>query len=342
MGGKILGFPTQLVVLVVLVGCYFYVPAFNAAVNDLWGSITGLTPGSVVTTGGIYTGNINFVESIQDGILGSTLDPTGDAYYWFPTQPSSMAGAVTLTAAGHVKSALPSGFCWVVVEAGSSDNLLLSDALVSMNAPYVVDSFWADLSNDNSADFCMKIDTSKVGINGQAQTPTLNLVIPFVNEDATLTLSSPADNDNLGAAEVTTSTTWTITDCANDDGFNIGRLYFTCNKTIASGEFKPEQLTISNGLGLSGQSVWSAPIAKVEGSTSYYYYIGADTSPDYRHVFNGELYGIRTGEPTTIYVQLTYKTTLTSGDLVTLYVDQIDGDGTVTTDSDAINANIIS
>lgn len=338
--GKIAGIDSTLVVIgLVAVLAFYNVGGVGTIIGDLWGGITGLVPGSTITTGGVYQGNVNFIESIQDGVIGSTVDPTGDAYYWFPEKPTSMAGAVTLTAAGHTKMALPSGYCWIVVEAGSSDNILLEDELLSLNSAYVVDHCWADLSNDNSADFCMKIKTSDIGKTGQAQTPALNLVIPFLNEDATVTLSSPTDKDNTGAPEATVNIIWEITDCASDDGFNIGRLYFTCNKTIASGEFKPEALTISNGLGFGGQSYFSAPISQVEGSTSYYYYING---ADYRHVFDGELYGIKTGQPTTIYVQLTCKSTLTSGDNVTLYIDEVDGDGTVTTDSDAVAINILS
>ena len=97
--GKILGFPTAWVVIGLMVVGYMYVPAFSGIVNDLWGNLTGLTPGSTVISGGVYTGNINFVESIQDTLTGATVDPTADAYYWFAEMPTSLSGAVALTAA---------------------------------------------------------------------------------------------------------------------------------------------------------------------------------------------------------------------------------------------------
>lgn len=336
--GKFFGFSGLEVLTVIAVACIaFNVGGIQGSLGSLWSTFV---PASVLNTGATYTGNINYIELSQNAVTGATVAPTGGAFYYFEDKPSSMTGAITLTAAGTTRAASSKGYCWIVAEAGSSDYLLDSSKFLSQNSAYVLESGWADLANDNSVDFMAKIKTSDVGVNGQAQTPSLTLLYPFVEEDATLTLSSPADNDNTGSSEATVTIVWTITGCDAAKGFNIGRLYFTCNKTIASNEFKPEGLVISNGGSFGGRMSWSAPIAQTEGSTSYFYYI--DGSPDYRHEFNGEDYGVLTGESATIYVTLTAKATLTSGDLVTLQVDQIDGDGAVTNDNDPVVINIIS
>lgn len=339
--GKILGFSSSTLIVALLIVGYLFVPTVNTAINDLWSSIAGSIGLSGVTTTGNYVGNVNYVITIQDLLTGATAAPTGDAYYWYSEQPSSSTGGVALTTTGHVMQAQPSGYAWLVFD-GASDFLFCGDYFSSMNSAYVVpgSGFWADLNDDNDVDYCVKIDTSKIGVTGQAQTPTMNLVAPWLEEDATLTLSSPADADGTGAAETVVTITWEVTTCAADDGFAITRLYFTDNNTIASGICHPEQVYISNGLGGGGQAMWSAPVKQVEGATAYYYYITGD--PDYRHFFNGERYWVETGEPATIYVTAKVRVDLVAGANLTIYIDQCDSAGTITTDSDAVAINIES
>ena len=74
---------------------------------------------------------------------------------------------------------------------------------MSQNAANIVpgSGVWVNLSDDNTPDFVVKIDTSDVGKNGQAQTPTLNLVVHFVGEDADIDTNDPADKTGVGATE---------------------------------------------------------------------------------------------------------------------------------------------
>jgi len=241
---------------------------------------------------------------------------------------------------GHTLAADPDGECWIAI-GDCSDYLFRPEVFSSLNPNWVLPGgFWADFANNNSPEYVVHIDTSKAGKTGQAQTPACNLAAPWLHEDASITLSTPADADNSGGGPVVVPITWTLTACGNDDGFAIGRLYVTMNKTIASAETIPEEMYISNGLGAGGQAFWAAPVAQVEGATSYFYFISGD--PQYRQYQNGELYQIKTGEPTTIYVTINFRCNLVSGTLVSLYVNQTGGTGTITTDTSAPVINIIS
>lgn len=337
--GKVLGFiPTPYFIALLLVGGYVFVPAFNSAVNDLWNSLQlSSVPG---LTGGGYQGNVQFIFTIQDAITGATVNPTNDVYYYFADMPSKLAGGTGLTTTGHTLAADPDGECWIAI-GDANDNFFCPDLFESINSAFILPGgFWADLADDNKPDYVAHINTANVGVTGQAQTPALNLVAPWLNEDATLTLSSPADADNTGASATTVAITWTITGCTADDGFYIARIYFTDNNTIASGICHPDELTISNGLSGGGRATWDGPIKEVEGSTPYYYYL--DGLPDYKEFQNGERYWYETGESATIYITANFDVDLVAGSLVTIYVDQVDGEGTVTTDSDSVNINITS
>jgi hypothetical protein len=341
--GTILGFPTSYVVIALLVCAYFYVPAFNTAVSDLWNSLTGLSavPGM---QGGTYKGNVNFVETVQDTLTGDgTFNPTNDAYTYFADMPADMSGGTALTAAGHTLGADDDGECWIAFGGvGVTDAYFDVAQFNAKNSKWILSGgFWADLADDNSPEYVAHIDTSHAGITGQAQTPVINLVAPWLDLDTTVTLSSPADYDNAGATEVVAPITWTITGVTADDGFYISRIRVTVNGTIASGLLKPEELMISNGLGAGGVSFIAQPVAEVEGATAEWYYLNG--SPDYRHYFNCEPYQIKTGEAATIYITINFRVDLVAGANVTFYLDLVGSDGTITSSNDGGTAiNIIS
>ena len=319
---------------------FYNVGGVGTAMGDLWEGLMGLTPGSTVTTGGIYKGNVNFVETVMDTLAGGTFNPTNDAYTYFPDQPSDMTSGVDLTAAGHTLGADEDGECWIAFGGVAvTDAYFDVDKFNAVNSQWILPgSFWADLADDNSPEYVAHIDTSEAGKTGQAQTPVINLVAPWLDLDTTVTLSSPADSDSNGAAEVVVPITYTITACAANDGFYISRIRFTFNGTIASGICLPEELMISNGLSGGGVSLITAPIAEIEGATAEWYYLNG--SPDYRHYFNGERYQVKTGEAATIYMTVNCRVDLVAGALLTAYVDVVGSDGTITTYTDAGGVNI--
>jgi hypothetical protein len=324
--GKILGFPVSWVIVGLLVVGFLYVPAFNTAVTDLWNSITLSSTGLGV---GVYTGNVQFIETIQDKILGTVVDPTVDTYTLYYDTPTATSGGLALTAAGHTITAPASGFVWLAINGGS-DYYFCEDYFNSLNSKWVVagSGFWADLANNNSPDYCVKIDTSKAGINGQAQTPNINLVIPELEEDMTLAVGTGAADTNLvGAASVVTAHTWALNGILADDGLFITRLYFTVNTTMAGGQVKFEELTLSGGLlGGGAQTYWAQPVEEIEGSTSYHYYITG--KPERMEYPNGERFWYKTGEPSTMYLTLNVRTVLVDGQSITLCIDAVDGAGT--------------
>jgi hypothetical protein len=324
-------------VLGVLVLAFLYVPAFSTAVTDLWNSLTlSSIPG---VTGGGSHGNVQFIETIQDAILGTTVDPTADTYTLYYSMPTGVTSGVALTAAGHTISAPASGEVWLAINGGS-DYLFCEDLFLSANQQWVKSGtgFWADFADDNTPDYVVAIDTSKAGVNGQAQTPVINLVIPELHEDTGVALDSPADKTGTGATEVVVPVTWVLDGITANDGVYITRMWITINNTIASAKTIPEEMTLSGGwIGGGGRNSWSAPVKQVEGSTSYFYYVTGD--PTYREYPNGERYWYKTGESEDCFMTVNFRCILGADGYDTtaiLYYEICDGAGTIVQDSDTI------
>lgn len=317
---------------------YFYVPAFNTAVNDLWNSITGLSVTSPNAGGPTYLGNINFVETQVDAITGAAVTPTAPVYRWFSSAPSGVSGGVALTVTGTTLAALPSGECWMALYGGT-DFYICDDIFMAQNAAYVKagSQFWKDLNDDNSPEFCMAINTAHIGVNGQSQTPTVNLVVPCLDFDLSITDDSPADIAGATTTEYVLPITWALSGMTVNQGTVIDRLWITVNSTIASARIIPEEIHMSGGwVGGGGQSFWSAPVKMVEGTTSYFYYITGD--PTYREYQNGERYWYKTGEPSVCYLTVNFRCILGAGNngIVTLYYETVDSAGTLTQVNDNV------
>jgi hypothetical protein len=336
--GKILGFSTSTLLIALLVGGYLFVPAFTSMANGLFGQLGDLIPGSAIGGVGTYTGNVNFVESIQDTILGTTVDPTADTYKWYAARPTGPSGGVAMVAAGQIFQAQANGEAWIAINGGS-DYYFCEDIFLAQNAAYVKPGtgFWADLNDDNSPDYCVAINTASIGDNGQAQTPTLSLVIPMLHEDASITIGAAADLTGVGATEAVAPITWAITGLTVNDGAYITRMWITSNHTIASVVTLPEEVTISGGfIGGGGQTFWASPVKQVEGVVSMHYYITGD--PTYREYPNGERYWYKTGEPATTYLTANFRCILGALEsVVTLNIEICDGAGTITTVTDSVN-----
>jgi hypothetical protein len=336
--GQIAGLSGTTIIAVLLVLGYLFVPAFTSMANGIFGQLGDLIPGSAIGGVGTYTGNVNFVESIQDTILGTTVDPTADTYKWYASRPTGPSGGVAMTAAGQIFQAQANGEAWLAINGGS-DYYFVEDIFLQQNAAYVKagTGFWADLNDDNTPDFCVAIDTSKIGDNGQAQTPTLGLVIPMLHEDSSLTIAAAADVAGAGATEVVVPITWSLSGITVNDGCYITRMWITSNHTIASVVTLPEEVSISGGLvGGGGQAFFSQPVKQVEGAVSLHYYITGD--PTYREYPNGERYWYKTGEPSTAYLTANFRCILGALEsVVTLNIEIADGAGTITTVTDSVN-----
>lgn len=329
--GKILGFPTSYVVIALLICAYIYVPAFGVAVNDLLGSLKGSLGLSGISTVGTYQGNVQLIENIQDKILGTAVDPTADTYRVFYNQPTTGAGGIVLTTTGTTVTAPAQGYVWLAINGGS-DYFFCEDYFNILNSAFVISGsgYWADLEDDNTPDYVVKIDTSKAGVTGQTQTPNINLIIPELHEDMTLAVgSAPADQAAVGAAETVVSITYGLNGITANDGFFVTRVYFTVNTTIAGGQVAFEEMSWSGGLCASSgaQTFWSAPAKTVEGSTSYWYYILGD--PTYKEYPNGErLWYKSASEADTMYMTIKVRCKLVDGMAITMYLDATDGGGT--------------
>lgn len=352
MGDKTVRIPGSVILVgAVIVGLLFVNALFPVQFQAIWKRASDQTKGLITGSGvnindqapssGVYTGNINFIESQQDMLAGAAASPTSPTYRLFLNRPSTSAsGGIALTATGTVREAPAQGYVYLACYGGT-DFMIMDPQRIptwSTTNPRVTEYYWADLDANNSPELVLKIRTADIGVNGQSQTPTLTTTIPLIKVDTVLADDSPADVSSIGTSSTTTTVVWKLSGCTANYGGRLGRLYLTLNCTSASGLVVPEVMTLSGGWTSQGgmQTYWSNPIQTVEGSTSYYYYVNG--APDTYEYQNGIPFEYGPGSSDSLYVSVTFRCNLGAGnkEVATLYYDTVSSAGAIATLNDAV------
>jgi hypothetical protein len=310
--------------------------AQQAASDLISSSSIGGTP-----TGGFYKGNVNFIVNQQDYLAGTAASPTSPTYRLYSAQPAQAAGGEALTVSGTIREigAAEQGYVWIACYGGT-DFYIAANELRTMN-PRVKEGYWADLDQDHTPEYVVKIDLRDIGVTGQAQNPTYTLKVPLIKADTSLTDDSPAAVTSIGTSEVVKTVTWKVSGGTSKYGTFFSRIYVTLNCTEASGLVKAESMTLSGGMVVSSgaKTYWSEPITVIEGSTSYWYYL-PQGSGNYKDYFNGVRVWEATNEADALYISINFRCSLGSGNNVvaTLYYETVSSNaGALASVNDSVN-----
>jgi hypothetical protein len=293
----------------------------------------------------IYYGACDFRFIYTDYFAGTdaTGSSTNEAASLFHTKPGSgVAGtaisvhATTSTSAEILEG--DDGYVWFYFYGGD-DYYFLDDVFVNSNER-VVEHQWSDYDNDGTDEFIFKAWVGDVGKRGQGLTPVCVFAAVGVDEDdGTISDDNPADITGVGEVSGTvTAITWKFSGIAAEDAYYIGRLYVATNDTRGGDDVRCAELTLSGGWTIGGQTSWGAPVSEANGDYEAWYFTGGD---DYTEPHNAIPVWRGTNAADAMYLTLNVKTYYETSDEVefTIYIDFVQPDGNIDTDSDGVNIN---
>jgi hypothetical protein len=339
---KVYGFSTYLVIFVLLVAGYLFVPGVTNGVNAIWGALTG-APAAAVTgaTGAAYSGNMNIVISQVNELTAGAAAPTTPTYTYFTSMPGmgSVGSAITVT--GTVVQVPASANGIVYIEAFSGTDFYNDWEKIKSVNPYVSDVIWTDRDGDGTHECILKLDVSKISPINPAQNPTCTINLPLIADDFALAISSPADQ-TLGAALTTGTLEWVVSGSTVDNGACFEKIYFVTNATGTGGLIQFKNMRISGGMTQTSmpKKDWNAPTFE-EGGTAYTaWYVKGDQDiaiSDYNDYYNDVMTWRRTGEADTLTFSVDFECTLSSHVVVTAHVATISAAGALQTElTDAV------
>lgn len=314
-----------------LIGSFVLSPAGSTesyGMGAIGGVMDFLGMGVVTSVSEEYYGNINIIINQQDNLAGGAVTPTTPIYSLYHEAPARFGAGIALTPAGTTLEVNPSDNGYIYLDMYTGDDFyMVEDTFRRANAR-VVETYWNDFDTDGRDDFIAKIYVGDVGTPGQAQTPTVTLVVPLLDEDvAGLADGDPADQTGIGETETVVSITWTLSGFTAGDGAYLTRLYFTTNSTRGGDHVQFEEMTLSGGwTQTSGaQTYFPNPIHEENGNYEAWY-IDAD---DYLEPHQGMRLWRSTNEPDTMYLTLNIRCTFSTNNKVdiTMYAVFMTPDG---------------
>ena len=292
----------------------------------------------------IYFGACTFKITMSDYFTGadSTGDSSSEAASLFHSKPGigSAGASVTPGTTGNTHEVLESdqGYVWFYFYSG--DDLYFMDHLFSAANPRVTEHEWLDYDNDGKDEFIFKAWVGDAGIRGQGLTPVIVFATSTVDEDdGTIADDNPTDSTGVGEVSGTvTAITWKLSGITAEDGYWLGRLYIATNATRGGDDVRCAELTLSGGWTIIGQTSWGAPVSESNGNYEAWYFLGG---ADYTEQHNAIKIFRATNTADAMYVTLNVKTYYETNDRVefTLYLDFVQPDGNIDTDSDGVNIN---
>jgi hypothetical protein len=121
-----------------------------------------------------------------------------------------------------------------------------------------------------------------------------------------------------------------------EDGYYLGRLYIATNSTRGGDDVRCAELTLSGGWTIGGQTTWGGPVSESNGDYEAWYYLGG---ADYTEAHNAIPMWRGTNAADALYITLNVKSYFETNDDIgfTLYMDWVQPDGNIDTDSDVVD-----
>jgi hypothetical protein len=308
-------------------------PIIKQQIQPTVNSILGI---SEISEEEIYYGSAQFKIVQGDFFTGASVSPTNAKYVLYHSKPGVGVTGTSISASGTTTELLKSdkGYVWMEIYGGD-DYYLMEDEFLAGNGR-VAESYWDDYDGDGKDEFVVKLWVGDIGERGQGLTPVVSLSLPLLDEDtASWSDDDPSDQSGIGTGETTVTITWKLSGITAEDGAVFGRLYFATNSTRGGDDVRFEEMSLSGGWTIKGQTSWGAPVYEENGNYEAWY-IRTD---DYLEPHNGIAVYRSTNAADALYVTVSVRCTFETGDVVsvTLYADVIGPDGDVTTVSDAVN-----
>jgi hypothetical protein len=343
MSSKVLGIKIWHWALIIIIGAavlgYIELPIISDWLHPQQTITPGLEPGEE-----IYYGACTFKITMTDYFAGTdfTGSATNEAAALYHSKPGIGAAGASVTpgTTGNTHEILESdqGYIWFYFYAG--DDAYFMDHLFVGDNSRVTEAEWNDFDDDGTDEYIFKAWVGDVGVRGQGLTPVVSFAAAVIDEDdGSIADDNPSDITGVGETSGTvTAITWKISGMTAEDGYFLGRLYIATNATRGGDDVRCAELTLSGGWTIIGQTSWGAPVSESNGNYEAWYWLGG---ADYTEAHNAIKLYRGTNAADSLYVTLNVESYYETNDEVefTLYLDFVQPDGNIDTDSDAVNVN---
>ncbi|MFW6109385.1 MAG: hypothetical protein ACOC6N_02945, partial [archaeon] len=287
----------------------------------------------------IYAGNLAIKTSETDYLEGGSHSSSNEKIMFYTVEPRSMGDGISMsdTSATVELSRSSEGWAWISIHNGDDEYLTtpwMESEFKNQN-PRVREIYYKDLDNDDKKEMIGKVWFGDIVVSS-GQDPSWTLQVSWIDEDVSLTLSSPSDVTGVGEVSGTKdSITWEITDFTAGDGAVFGKIYVATNDTREGEDIRLEGLDLFGDITVKGKNSWSTPAWTSSGDYEGYYF----SPTEYTDPFNGILVYRETGATDKLYASLSFKAYLETNNVVTvtLYIELVGGDGSTTQLSDTVN-----
>jgi FlaG/FlaF family flagellin (archaellin) len=209
------------IIVVAALGAVMYLGGFD---------ISGGTGGG---SGGPFVGTLS-ITVVESNVLDPSATPstTSDVYKIFGSRgktlnevtAADLVGGTTFTvgtAANFGVSQEDKGLLFMTVDAGS-DYFEDSTSITSQNIGFSA-AREMDIDGDNRMEYVYAVDVSSFDSAKETNVKQINIMV--VQEDTSIALSSPSDQDSIGTGTKTGTIEWQITGIAEKYGGRLARIY---------------------------------------------------------------------------------------------------------------------
>lgn len=231
----------------------------------------------------VFYGTLSITVN-EDNYLsrGSSVSTTSDSYVAYHPKGKSLDESTEAdfvsgvsftvgTAKDYSLSENDNGHLWFKAYTGT-DFFLHIQGTIDANDEIGDTYKYADVDNDNRLEVVFDIDVSNYRLSDVKQ--SLNIVVMVVQEDTSLALNAPADQDSIGTGTKTGTIEWQITGIAEKYGASLARIYFVSNESTFESYATITSVTIAGVGTFSG-----GDITGDSGAKTWYVDIGVS---DYR------------------------------------------------------------
>jgi hypothetical protein len=287
----------------------------------------------------LFHGNVNFKVSETDALAGGSHTSTNVVFLYFVNEPTDDLGGLSITTTGTGIEIEPTqlGYCWISVDNGDDEYPIsrwLEPTFKAQN-PRIREIVWRDLTGDDKDEMLIKIWLGDLQVG--VQDPIWTLKMPWVDEDVSgITTDNPSDQVSIGTGSGTEVTIkWDVSGCTAEDGFVLGKIYFTTNDTREGNDVRLTKLKMYGSMRVKGQTSWAAPTGMSAGDYEAYYF----QPVDYTDPMDGILVYRDTDDADSLTIELTVKCYLeTLDDIdVSIYLETVGGDGATAQVTDTVS-----
>jgi len=286
----------------------------------------------------IFYGSITLTVA-ESNLLdpSSTPSTTSDSYIVYHSRGKALTEVTASDFIGGVTYVVGTGADFDVSPEDEGTILLYADAGTDFFLDYqatktnnigVSECRTLDVDGDHRDEYVFSIDVSDY-VADPKPTKQINMIV--VEEDTTITLSSPTDQDSIGTGTKTGTIEWQIEGIAEKYGGRLARVYVVSNDTTFESQAAITAVSIA-GVG----TFTGSDITPDSGAKTWYIDIGVD---DYRELVDTHLLTRASGGSSYVGVTVSWETYFAAASdatELTLYVTMMKATESLdTADSDA-------